>query len=101
MDGLARSISDWFIVGDYREWFVKVVEHGLPFLILRRLTKADHMVFKRFPTNEKDVFVLSLNTVLEFMRHVAWHRSDDDLGFQKRSLEFRRLSRPNVEGRNF
>ncbi len=67
-------------VGEYRlivlyGWkrLIEVVKKPLPFLILRRLTKSNPVIFKRSPLDQQNILIRGLIAALKLMRDIAWH----------------------------
>lgn len=56
------------------EMVIKVMKKRHPTLIFRRLAKADRVIFKPVPLNEKHVLIWIFDASLQLMRSISVHR---------------------------
>jgi hypothetical protein len=76
-------------------WVVVMVKQLLPILIPRRLPESIFVRGNILPSDQKKIVAFSLETSLEFVRNIAWHRCDDALRFAEREFKCRGLSSPD------
>src|ERR1700685_1160769 len=86
---------DTMVMRHRREWFIEMMQPPLPFLIFRRLAKADLVRIERCPAHQQQEFVRALDAAAEFARLVPRHGSNDAPGLGERDLKFLGLTRAN------
>jgi hypothetical protein len=84
---------------DRWKWIIEVMKHGLPSLILGRRSEAHRVIFQRAPLHKKQVSAALFDATLQLKRYESWHRSNDALGFIKRSFKNSFLSGLHVQMR--
>ncbi|MBM2811900.1 MAG: hypothetical protein HW416_2659 [Chloroflexi bacterium] len=74
-----------------------MVEQASPLLVGGGLAKADGVIFKRLPLNEKQVSLRTFDAEMKLVRHVAVRSRGDVRGLAEGSLERVRVAWTHVE----
>jgi len=84
-----------------REWVVKMMQQLSPFLIFRRPTEANGVVFQCIPFHQQQVLVLSFEGAPQFMPTVTAHAGDNRGRNPKSRLKIERLVNLYIEYGDF
>src|SRR5258708_31508773 len=98
---LSRHAGHGGEVLNRRKRVVEVVKQAFPFVVSRRSTEPDRMVFQLIPADQEYVPGRGFDAAVQFVRPVAAHRGNDRLRLFERRLEFQLATGNYLEDRDF